>query len=993
MYNKSLLVTSWSIFLCLLLVIPMFSVPTASHAEPTPDSLPEYTSPIEITQPLNSAPTIYDGAAGVEDGHDVLYTTSKSVPAMFSVVDLETKEVLRILPMEGAQDSWHHEVAPDGTVYVTGGRYLWGYSPETKEINQLARIPDKSLWALTVDENSNAYIGTYSDGSVFKYHKETGELQDYGRMIGESSQEYVRSIGYHEGFIYAGTAHDQIVKLNLETGEKVDIAAELDDTGTVYDLNIVDDRYLFARYKDSKIMYVYDLQEETWLDVELTNVSGLHVTDSLEGNVYFIADNKLKYLNLESLEVTETTMEYGSGFRGSDWVEIEGNDQLPGKSLVTVTFNGSIVFFNIETEEVVTYSSIVPPTPNVTNEIFSYSEDKMYITGMTGATAALYNPQTGESESFNIGQGDSVHSFNNKVYFGVYPAGSIEMIDPETNPAGPATDLFVVGEEQQRIHTLTDGDGKLFAGSIPTYGNLGGALTVYDGDTHKVFRHVVEDQSVNGLAYTDGKLYGSTTINGGLGSTPTADEAKLFVWDPETEQKTKEVSLNIDGLDKPEHIGDLKVGKNDDYIWGGSTGYIFALDPETLEVVKSVEVNPNPNMSAWDNVHLEWSEAGLLYVNTGGNLYVIHPETLEFKYITRTVSFDIGEDGDIYFSPYNNRTVLSKIEVIDYDYTWEPLEVGNSSFESGFEQWTSMFDTGDEYTYEVTSEAAYTGDQSLKVYDQVRNNTVAVYSDPIPVEPGKEYLSEVMMNLISGTPSLLVRIYDEDGNQVQSEAFQVKSGHGEWQKVQQKILAPADGAYARVFALSTNYSLTDGYFDDFALYERVKTSEQLQEINLQVDTTELTRGETTGYSVTGTLRNGEDVELDDVNIISSDEDVIYESDGKLIAASPGTATIKATVEENGETLESETVELQVDVTLGSLERYVTESYEDNQIPHHIYKQTSNQLKQAIHHLENERPEQSAHHLEVMQHHLTKWTPEDELVKQNLLTDLDFYLSK
>ncbi|WP_255437431.1 carbohydrate binding domain-containing protein [Thalassobacillus sp. CUG 92003] len=993
MLKNRLSMASGFILLCLLLVIPMLYSPDLSKAQSPPDSLPEYSSPKEITQPLNSSPTIYDGAAGVEDGNDVLYTTSKSVPAQFSVIDLETKEVLRTLPMEGANDSWHHEVAPDGTVYVTGGRYLWGYSPDSKEINQLARIPDNSLWALTVDENSNAYIGTYSTGSVFKYDKETEDLHDYGRMIGESDQEYVRSIGYNDGFIYAGTAHDKIMRVNLETGEKNDIAGELNETGTVYDLDIVDDRYLFARYKDSKAMYVYDLQKNDWLDVQLTNVAGLHTTDSLNGNVYFVADNTVKYLNMETLEITETSMEYSSGFRGVDWVEIEGDEQLPGKSLVTVTFSGSIVFFNMETEEVVTYSSIVPPTPNVTNEIFSYSEDKMYISGMTGGTGALYNPQTGDMESFNIGQGDTVHAFDNNVYFGVYPAGKVQMIDPEANPAGPATDLFTIGNEQQRLHTMTDGDGKLFVGSIPTYGNLGGALTVYDGETHEVFRNVVEDQSVNGLAFKDGKVYGSTTINGGLGSTPTAEEAKLFVWDPDTEQKTKEVSLNIEGLNNPEHIGDLTNGKNDEYIWGGSTGYIFALDPETLEVVKSVEVNPDPAMSAWDNVHLEWSDNGFLYANSGGNLYVINPDTLEFKYLTRTVSFDIGEDGDIYFSPYNNRTFLSKIEVIDYDYTWEPLDVGNPSFEEGFEEWVSMFDTGEEYRYEVTTEESHTGNQSLKVYDQTRNNTVAVHSDPIPIKPGKEYLSEVMMNLTSGTPSLLVRIYDKDGNQVQSEATQVKTGYGEWQKVQQKILAPSDGDYARVFALSTNYSLTEGYFDDFALYERVRTSEQLQEISLDVENTELTRGESTNYSVTGTLGNGEEVQIDEADIFSSDDDVLLESDGKLIAKNPGQATVHAKVEEYGNTYESSPIEVQVEVTLESLESYLQTSYEKDKIPHPIYKKSYNHLKQAVHHLENGRPEQSDHQLEVMQHQLNKWTPDNELVKENLLNDLDFYLSK
>jgi hypothetical protein len=42
-----------------------------------------------------------------------------------------------------------------------------------------------------------------------------------------------------------------------------------------------------------------------------------------------------------------------------------------------------------------------------------------------------------------------------------------------------------------------------------------------------VFRNVVQDQSIISLDYKDGKVYGSTSINGGLGADPTAEEAKF----------------------------------------------------------------------------------------------------------------------------------------------------------------------------------------------------------------------------------------------------------------------------------------------------------------------------------------------------------------------------------------------------------------------------------------------------------------------------------
>lgn len=981
-----------SVFFGLVILVSLLSAkqPTVLAEE---SSFPEYSSPIDLINPLNSSPTIYDGAVGKEGNHDVLYTTSKGVPAMLNVIDLDDNKLLRSLPLEGAADSWQHEVAPDGTVYIAAGKYLWGYSPVTKQVQALATIPESSLWALAVDENSNAYIGTYPNGKVFQYNVATKKLRDYGKMIGDISQEYVRSMDYHNGYVYAGTAHKKIMKLNVETGEKVDISGELNETGFVYDLDIVDNRYLFARYSESKNMYVYDLNEEKWLDIKLTNVNGLHVTDSLDGKVYFVADQELKYLDLETLKVGETAMTYGSGLRGADWVEIEGNSKLPGKSLVTVTFDGKVNFFNIETQKIVTYDSVVPPTANVMNKLYSYSKDKIYISGMTGATGAVYNPETGENHPISLGQADSIYRYQDKTYFGVYPDGSVQMIDTNQNPYATPTKLFVVGNEQDRLHTMTDGDGKLFIGSIATYGKLGGALTVIDGETHKVFRNIVQDQSIIGLAYENGKLYGSTTINGGLGSTPTADEAKLFVWDPVAEKKIKETSLNIDGLEKPEHIGELKVGPKDGYIWGASKGFIFALDPETLNVVKSVEIDSNPAMDVWNAIHLEWSKNGLLYADIGNSLYVINPETLEHKFITNTVSFTLGEDGDIYFSRLDNRTVLAKIEVMDEgEYVWDSKEVVNTSFEKEMNGWTSMFQTGADYNYDITTEKSHTGEKSLKIHDSSQVQSVAIYSDPIPVIPGKEYKGNVWMYIENGSPSLLVRMYDQSGKQLKEEYVQVKSGYDKWQLVEQKITAPENASYARLFALSTSYATTDCFFDDFAFYERVKATDILKSVELTVPKTSLTRGEQTDISLTGIRGDGQEISLVPDELKSSNEKVMEVVDNQLIAKGPGKATIIAKVLWKGKQYTSNSIEFNVIVTLESFGKQLEKLNQEKIISHDLYMRISNHLRQAIHQKEKGNREQVKQHLNVMNQLIEKENmTEHEQDKQNMIDDIAYLI--
>ena len=127
------------------------------------------------------------------------------------------KVIYRSILQGGGGDAWHHEVTPDGKhVYVTSHRTLWLYSTETKEINLVHDFVDEGPWSLVTDSKGNAYIGTYPGGKVFKYDLGLGTVtEDYGRMLGNQPQEYVRSIALDEegGHIYAGTARS-----NHQTG-------------------------------------------------------------------------------------------------------------------------------------------------------------------------------------------------------------------------------------------------------------------------------------------------------------------------------------------------------------------------------------------------------------------------------------------------------------------------------------------------------------------------------------------------------------------------------------------------------------------------------------------------------------------------------------------------------------------------------------------------------------------------------------------------------
>ncbi|MCA0754269.1 PQQ-binding-like beta-propeller repeat protein [Paenibacillus sp. N4] len=823
----------FSIMLCAILLLSGLGAPAAS-ADTGRLSQKTFGTPEELLIPNNYTVAVFNGTLGREDGRNVLYATSKGKPGHLNVIDLEDYKLLRSIPIAPSESSWAHTVAPDGTLFLAadgGGARLWSYSPVTHVPTQAAQFDGQSVPnSITTDEQGRVYVGTYPGGKVYRYDPVTGETRDYGRMIGQLDQEYVRSIAYQGGHIYAGTAHKQIVKLNVETGEKTDIAALLTvKEDTVYDLSTIDDRYLLARYTDGSGIpgeaFIYDTRTEAWLDVVLDNVTGLHAADSLDGKLYFMSDKKLKTFDLTTHEVELTGMEYTSGFRGADWAEFPNHPELPGKSLVTVRYDGGVTIMNIETKQVHLLPPVIPGLPGVVNRLASVSPTQLITTG-SQARSSLVDLTNNTAKPFSIGQADSVYTVGTKVYLGVYPEGGLYEYDLAAEPGSDNPKrLAVLGNDQERLVNMTGGRGKLYISTISGYGTLGGSLTVYDLATGSldVHRNVVDNQSVLSTALLDGKLFGSTTIRGGLGSEPTEEEAKIFVWDTETEKKIAEFPLRIPGLEKPIYIGDLSIGP-DGLVWGASYEFIFAIDPDTYEIVKSKKIYPKLNFSQWAHHPLRWSEDGLLYVLFNNKLTVIDPETLDFRTLADTSRFDLGMDGQLYFTDQATNTILYRMEV-DGEIVEEPpgipVPVANSGFEdpstgSAVPGWTSLFATGIDYYYEVSDSRSLSGSRSLKMTDKLRTASVALQSDKLPIKPGEDYEAGVNVYIESGQPGFMFRFFDDKNATISTlEIHLDESRLAQWQKVSLKGKAPAGAAYARLIAVTSRYNMSSAYYDDF----------------------------------------------------------------------------------------------------------------------------------------------------------------------------------
>ena len=168
---------------------------------------------------------------------------------------------------------------------------------------------------------------------------------------------------------------------------------------------------------------------------------------------------------------------------------------------------------------------------------------------------------------------------------------------------------------------------KVFIGTIPEYGQLGGVLAVYDPTTDKLIVHhdVVPKQSICSLTFANDVIVGGTTISGGLGQKPEATEAKLFIWDPATDSKTFEI-VPVPGA---KAVTGLFAGP-DENVWGLAGGTLFIFDLANRKIVFTKEIlpiHPAADAHIWRDASFVLHPNGQIYGTAGDQLFQLDPKT------------------------------------------------------------------------------------------------------------------------------------------------------------------------------------------------------------------------------------------------------------------------------------------------------------------------------------------------------------------------------
>lgn len=622
------------------------------------------------------------------DGRDVMYTVVQGAPSVFTVIDIKTEKVLKSMPLENTEGAWSVKVSTDGSVYL--GAYnkglLYRYLPDTDEMINLGHpLPTKDavLYPMDSGKDGKMYGGNYPSGSVYEYDPVTNKFTDYGTMAFKTSGErWTRVTVYDPDHhkIYAGVGNEaRLVEYDITTGVKRDILPDkYKNIISVYDLNLVGGK-LFARKEANNSFETFVMDASTGQQIEITNgdtgEKGFELINYSRGvSPKSPVANKLYYAGLNGMLheydlSTDTYRSLGVSIDGAaigySYVELQ-EEGFPGYSLVGLSGNGGKMFkYNLETGNVKLTDVMLPAEPVKIHDIEKGPDGKIYTTGYLAGNIGIHTPTTGESMYLNgMSQSEGATVIHNKMYFGVYPDAKIYEYDlskpwnrDNSDKLNPDLLFTLTKNDQIPGYTLQDRPfgmagseelNKLFIGTVPKNGLLGGVLAVYDLNERKepeVFSNIVPDQSIISLVYKDGIVYGGSSIYGGQGGTPTASEAVLFMWDVQKKEKVFEI-VPVPGK---KSITALHMGP-DGNIWGLSNGALFIFDPKQRKIIYSKDEFPSA-AGRWIDGSMETGSDGNVYATVGGSFFKVNAETKEVTVLATEVS-KVAQDDYGHFYMY-----------------------------------------------------------------------------------------------------------------------------------------------------------------------------------------------------------------------------------------------------------------------------------------------------------------------------------------------------
>ena len=489
------------------------------------------------------------------------------------------------------------------TIYLSFSQYdaslfLLAVNPDTGRVRQFngPLSSEMGSWGFTVDHQNRIYLGSYYNAHLLRFDPKTEKWEDLGQPAGTSESFICKITTAGDGKIWGGTYPSaRLFSYDPKTGVSEDVGRMDPDQFYCYPTAGEDGLIYCAIQFEKMDIVVFDPEKRTKTSLiprESRKPGRMNLVKGKDGKIYVKLSTSDQWFQIEGeglIEISKSQIPFPqSGLPDGRTFSLIDANLLRIENPVTKERKE----IPLQVEAAGAYIFVVGTGP----------DGKIYGSSMLPLRLFVYDPR---SESLtNLGKASiatgevySMGALDGKLYLCSYPEARLSVYDPskplrfgDNEDANPR-DLGPMGGELYRPRAMVTGPhGNVYIGGYPDYGLLGGAVSVYDPKKNekRVYRHVVQNQSIASLAYIDKSdlIAAGSSVRGGTGTRAVEKEAKLILWDPKEEKKV----LEIVPVPKVKTILSLAVAV-DGMLYGITDNEkVFVFDPERREVKKILDL-------------------------------------------------------------------------------------------------------------------------------------------------------------------------------------------------------------------------------------------------------------------------------------------------------------------------------------------------------------------------------------------------------------------
>ena len=539
------------------------------------------------------------------------------------------------------------------TIYLSFGQYkaplfLLAVNSETGEMRQFngPLSSEMGSWGFTVDHENRIYLGSYYNAHLLRFDPKTEHWDDLGRPGGETESFICALTTAPDGKIWGGTFPSaKLFSYDPKTGKSENFGRVDPEQFYCYPTAGEDGMIYCAIQFEKMDIVVFDPKQKTKVSLipsEGRKPGRVSLVKGKDGKIYAGISPSNQWFRIEE---------------GESLVEISKSNipfpqkELPDGRQFSLVGNRILRIQNPLTKEEKEIPLQYEASGSYIFVVGLGPDSRIYGSSMLPLRLFVYDPENGlltnlGRAAFSDGEIYSLGTLDGKLYLCSYPGARLSIYDPkkplrfgnqeDDNPR----DLGPLGGEQDRPRAMIAGPhGKIYIGSYPDYGLLGGAISVYDPkkDEKRVYRHIVMNQSIVSLAYIEklDLIAAGSSVRGGSGTRAIEKEAKLILWDPKEEKKIFEM------IPVPEAKTILSLAASIDGKLYGITNNekVFIFDSEKREMKKVFDLAfKEPR-----EISLQLGPDGKLYGLSKEAIFFIDPKSDQLSLLAKPpVPIDSG---------------------------------------------------------------------------------------------------------------------------------------------------------------------------------------------------------------------------------------------------------------------------------------------------------------------------------------------------------------